>query len=80
MYTRAEELMENNFKYENAEPIVKAMMNKVKPYKKDAMKRWGRLDVNNHYIDWINQNQHVLNYIKEKEISFLQQLHNRLFK
>ena len=80
MYTRAEELMENNFKYENAEPIVKAMMNKVKPYKKDAMKRWGRLDVNNHYIDWINQNQHVLNYIKEKETSFLQQLHNRLFK
>jgi hypothetical protein len=78
-YERAEELMATNFKYEVAEPIIKAMMNKVKPYKKDAMKRWGAPDIENRYIDWINFNQHILNWVKDKEKTFLPQLHKHLF-
>lgn len=80
MYERAEELMEANLKYENAEPIIKAMMNKVKPYKKDAMRRWGRLDADNAYRDWINNNQFVLNYIKDKQDTFLPTLYKHLFE
>lgn len=79
MYNRAEELMETNFSYEYAEGVVKGMMNKVKPYKKDAMRRWGNLS-SNAYIDWINENQRVLNYIKDKETTFLPMLYGHLFE
>lgn len=73
-YERAEELMETNFKYEVAEEIVKGMMNEVKAYKRDAMRRWGKLDADYEYGQWLNNIQNVLNYIKSKETTFLPML------
>ena len=66
--------METNFKYEVAEEIVKGMMNEVKAYKRDAMRRWGKLDADYEYGQWLNNIQNVLNYIKNKETTFLPML------
>ena len=70
-YERAKELLETNLSYANAEKVVYSMVEEVMYYKSNHMKRWGNTT---SYTEWRNNADKVLNYIKERNKSYLSML------
>lgn len=74
-YARAEELVANNLNIVNGSQIIDEMVAEVKPYKEDAMIRWGN---GANYNNWYNEINNTYNFIKNKDANFLKTLRDTL--
>lgn len=67
-YARAEELMATNLSAMNASKILNSMMDEVKPYKADAMVRWGDY---RGMKGWLTRVKDAFDYINYQEENYL---------
>ena len=75
LYERAEELIATNLSNENAQDVVYSMVEEVMYYKLASMKRWGNTAA---YSDWRRECESVINYIKERNKTYLNTLKKTL--
>ena len=74
-YARAEELVATNLNEINGIQTIDKMVAEVKPYKEDAMIRWGN---GANYQNWYNEINNTYNFIRNKDDNFLKTLKDTL--
>ncbi len=74
-YKRAEELIATNFSYENAEEVIYKMVREILRYRVQSFRRWGNQI---SYTDWRNESELVLEYIKQRNETYLPMLKETL--
>ena len=74
-YERAQELLETNLSYENAEVVVYSMVEDVMYYRLASFKRWGNTT---SYSAWRSESEKVLKFIKERNENYLSMVKNTL--
>ena len=67
-YARAEELMATNLSAMNASKVLNSMIDEVKPYKTDAMVRWGDY---RGMKGWLTRVKDAFDYINYQEENYL---------
>ena len=74
-YARAEELVATNLNSINGISTMDAMVAEVKPYKQDAMTRWGN---GANYNNWYKEINNTYNFLKDRDKNFLKTLKSTL--
>lgn len=74
-YERAQEILETNLSYENAESVIYSMVEDVMYYRLASFKRWGNTT---SYSAWRSESEKVLKFIKEQNENYLQMVKNTL--